>query len=132
MPKHREMHVLTATDMLTNNSPPARSTVVVIDQAPPRRHPITYALQTAVLAIFSALLMTIGASGWLVLRNLSAGTGGLRIRLNWTAIVALGVPFVALAFLLVWLFVWVAVRQNPRDKPQLKPARSERITRVVS
>ena len=86
---------------------------------------------TAPLAIFGALLLTVGTSGWLVLRNLFAGTGGLRIRLNWTAVIALGVPFVALAFLLVGLFIWVALGQSPRDKAQLKPSRNERTAQVA-
>jgi len=128
------MRVLKTTDMLTKTSSPARSTALAIDHAPSRRSPITYVLQlrTAPLAIFSALLLTVATSGWLVLRTLSAGIGGLRIRLNWTAIIALGVPFVALGFLLVWLFVCVTLGQNARDTAQLKPARSERTAQLAS
>jgi hypothetical protein len=40
---------------------------------------------------------------------------GLEIKLNWTAILALGVPLVALTFLLVWLFLRVALRQTAHD-----------------
>ena len=69
--------------------------------------------RTAPLAIVGGLLSTAAILGWLVLRSLS--TGGLEIRLNWTAIIALGVPLVGLAFLLVWLFIRVALWQNPHD-----------------
>ena len=67
------------------------------------------------LAIVGALLISITTLGWLVLRSVSDGTGKVDIRLNWTAIFALSVPLVALAFLLVWLFVRVAQWQKPHD-----------------
>ena len=40
----------------------------------------------------------------------------MEITLNWTAILALGVPLFALAFLLVWLFLRIARWRIPRDK----------------
>ena len=40
----------------------------------------------------------------------------MEIRLNWTAIFALGAPLASLAFLLVWLFLRLARWQIPHDK----------------
>jgi len=50
----------------------------------------------------------------------------MEIRLNWTAIFALGVPLVLLAFLLVWLFLRLARWQIPHDKNLLTAVESVR------
>lgn len=129
-----EMHALKIANILTTTSLPARTTTPETAHAPSHRSPLTCVPQprTAALAISSALLLTVATSGWFMLRSVSAGTGGLHIRLNWTAIVALGAPFVALAFLLAWLFVWVALREDSRDTTQPKSAGSERTARLAS
>jgi hypothetical protein len=69
---------------------------------------------TAPVAI-GAVLFAITTAGWFVLRSLSTGAGGLEITLNWKAIVALGVPLVALTLLLVGLFLSVALWQADHD-----------------
>ena len=96
---------------------PLRSDAIVVHKALPCRSRRAHVLQRTIapLAISTALLLTVATSGWLVLRNMSTGTGALEIRLNWTAIFALGVPLVGFAFLLVWLFIRVALSQNPHD-----------------
>jgi hypothetical protein len=66
------------------------------------------------------MLFTLTTVGWLVLRSLSTGAGGLEITLNWTAIVALGVPLVALTFLLVRFFLSVAFRHADYDTTVVK------------
>jgi len=96
--------------------PPAtRSHATASNEALSCRSRIAYVLRrnTAPLAIVSGLLLTVATSGWLVLRSLSTGTGGLEIRVNWTAIVALGMPLVGLAFWLVRFFIRVALWQTP-------------------
>ena len=89
------------------------------ESLPPRLSVHVPRRKTALLAIFSVLLFIVATSGWLVLHGVPAGSGGVQsgaqIRLNWTAILALGVPLAALAFLVVWLFSLVALWQNPRD-----------------
>ena len=97
---------------------PANSNTGVIDGATAGHSRINSVLQreSTALVIFVAFLLVLATSGWLVLHSLSAGTAGLRIRLNWTAIIALGVPFTALAFLLVCLFFQVALWQKSHDK----------------
>ena len=50
----------------------------------------------------------------------------MEIRLNWTAICALGVPLVTLAFLLVWLFLRLARWQISHDKHILTAVESVR------
>jgi len=99
---------------------------------------------TAPVAI-SAVLFTIATAGWLVLGSLSTGAGGLEITLNWKAIVALGVPLVALTLLLVGLFrsvaLWQAeprhdlrgvreIEENPKgpQAPRGVPARERRAS----
>ena len=104
---------------LSINAPaPAQPSARVLDGAAADQSRVNSALQreSTSLAIFIALLLILATSGWLLLHSLSAGTAGVRIRLNWTAIIALGVPFIALAFLLVCLFVHVALRQKPHDQ----------------
>ena len=95
----------------------ARSNALLINKHLPGRSRIVFLLQQEAvpLAIVSALLLTTLTLGWIVLHSLSAGTRGLEIRVNWTAIVALGVPLVIVAFLLVWLVVRVAQWQSPHD-----------------
>lgn len=58
---------------------------------------------TAAVATVGVMLLILSSAGWLALRDLASGTGGIRIRLNWTLIVGLGVPFIALSFLILWL-----------------------------
>ena len=93
---------------------PVRSNTIVINKAG-RRSRIASILkrQIAPLAIVSVLLLSVTFLGWLVLRSLSVGTGGMEVRLNWTAIVVLGMPLVGLAYLLARLFIRVAFRQTP-------------------
>ena len=57
----------------------------------------------AALATVGVVLLIILTAGWLVVRDLSGGTAGITVRLNWTLIVGLGVPFIALPFLILWL-----------------------------
>ena len=100
------------------NAPgPAHSSARVLDRAAADHSRINSVLQreSTSLAIFTVFLLILATFGWLLLHSLSAGTAGLRIRLNWTAIIALGVPFIALAFSLVCLFVHVALWQKPHD-----------------
>ena len=57
----------------------------------------------AAVASVGVALFILSTAGWLVLRDLSSGAAGIKITLNWTSIVAFGVPFVALTFLILWL-----------------------------
>lgn len=56
------------------------------------------------VTIIGAVLLAFGMAGWLVLYSLTSGAAGLRLKLNWTAIVGFGMLLVALAFLILWLF----------------------------
>ena len=57
----------------------------------------------AAAATVGVAIFILSTAGWLVLRDLSSGAAGIKITLNWTSIVAFGVPFVALTFLILWL-----------------------------
>jgi len=82
---------------------------------PPRLSVHAPRRKTPLLSIFSVLLFMVVTTGGFMIHSISAGSSGLRMRLNWTAILALGVPLAALAFLVVWLFSLVALWQNPQD-----------------
>jgi hypothetical protein len=108
---HEKTSMVSVTPVL-----PVRSSAIVINKAAlPRRSRIASILkrEIAPLAIVTVLLLSVTSLGWLVLRSLSVGTGGMEVRLNWTAIVVLGMPLVGLAFLLVSLFIRVAFWQTP-------------------